>query len=281
MAAEEGDYGDLGSGGLLTVKKGTTNGTKDTNGDWGRAECGMRIDEARRPRPAGSRWLFAFGYLHCVPVVSLRSADEARRPRPAGSLWLFAFGYLHCVPVVSLRSAADCGEWRVESRRGGRRAEGGGGTEGLGDGAHSSLKLSCPFFAKASNPFFAGGFEGFASRREVVGLSLYLPFFWDFVTGNRRKSLGKGVFFGGEGDSAQGERKGRLGKSYVDGACGGWGESLWSGSMIGSETGRRKPRRLIDMAWRLGEQPRNLCAFGADLGSMRALLHIGTDPHTA
>jgi hypothetical protein len=130
----------------------------------------MRIDEARRPRPAGSRWLFAFGYLHCVPVVSLRSADEARRPRPAGSLWLFAFGYLHCVPVVSLRSAADCGEWRVESgewrvesgeSKG--RAEGGGGTEGFGDGAHSSLKLSCPFFAKASNPFFAGGFEGLAA----------------------------------------------------------------------------------------------------------------------
>jgi hypothetical protein len=40
-------------------------------------------------------------------------------------------------------------------------------------------------------------------------------------------------FFGGEGDSAQGERKGRLGKSYVDVACGDWGESLWSGAMIG------------------------------------------------
>jgi hypothetical protein len=88
----------------------------------------MRIDEARRPRPAGSRWLFAFGYLHCVPVVSLRSADEARRPRPAGSLWLFAFGYLHCVPVVSLRSAAECGFWgrgRGDARTKALRHEGG------------------------------------------------------------------------------------------------------------------------------------------------------------
>ena len=65
------------------------------------------------------------------------------------------------------------------------------------------------------------------------GPLLALQFFWDFVTGNWRKSLGVGVFFGGEGDSAQGKRKGRLGKSYVDGACGGWGESLWSGAVIG------------------------------------------------
>jgi hypothetical protein len=64
--------------------------------------------------------------------------------------------------------------------------------------------------------------KGSLREGEVVGLSLYLQFFWDFVTGNRRKSLGIGVFFGGEGDSAQGKRKGRLGKSYVDGACGGW-----------------------------------------------------------
>jgi len=62
--------------------------------------------------------------------------------------------------------------------------------------------------------------KGSLREGEVVGLYLYLPFFWDFVTGNRRKTLEKGVFFGGEGDSAQGERKGRLGKSYVDGACG-------------------------------------------------------------
>ena len=32
----------------------------------------------------------------------------------------------------------------------------------------------------------------------------------------------------------KGKRKGRLGKSYVDGACGGWGESLWSEAMIGT-----------------------------------------------
>ena len=75
MAAEEGNYGDLGSGGLLTVKKGTTNGTKDTNGDWGRAECGMRIDEARRPRPAGSLWL----------SVSLRSAADCGEWRVEGA----------------------------------------------------------------------------------------------------------------------------------------------------------------------------------------------------
>jgi len=68
----------------------------------------------------------------------------------------------------------------------------------------------------------------------VVGLYLYLQFFWDFVTGNWRKSLGNGVFFGGMGDLAQGKRKGRLGKSYVDGACGVWGESLWSGHMTGT-----------------------------------------------
>jgi hypothetical protein len=60
----------------------------------------------------------------------------------------------------------------------------------------------------------------------VVGLYLYLQFFWDFVTGNRRKSLGNGVFLAGRGDSAQGKRKGRLGKSYVDVACGDWVDSL-------------------------------------------------------
>jgi len=67
-----------------------------------------------------------------------------------------------------------------------------------------------------------------------VCLYLYLQFFLDFVTGNRRKSLGKGVFFGGEGDSVQGKRKGRLGKSYVDGACGDWGEYLWCLDMTGT-----------------------------------------------
>ena len=64
------------------------------------AECGLRIDEARRPRASGSLWL----------SVSLRSADEARQPRPAGSLWLFAFGHLHCIPVVSLRVADEGGD---------------------------------------------------------------------------------------------------------------------------------------------------------------------------
>jgi len=100
------------------------------------------------------------------------------------------------------------------------------------------------FFAEASKRSLC---SGFASRREVVGLSLYPPFFWDFVTGNRRKSLGKGVFFGGEGDSGQGERKGRLGKNYVDGACGDWGESLlptWDERVEGEGLGWRKVNKV-------------------------------------
>jgi hypothetical protein len=34
------------------------------------------------------------------------------------------------------------------------------------------------------------------------------------------KKFGEWCFFGGEGDSVQGERKARLGKSYVEVACG-------------------------------------------------------------
>jgi hypothetical protein len=35
----------------------------------------------------------------------------------------------------------------------------------------------------------------------------------------------------------KGKRKGRLGKRCVDGACGAWGESLWSAAMIGNCAG--------------------------------------------
>ena len=52
--------------------------------------------------------------------------------------------------------------------------------------------------------------------------------FLGFCYRESAKKFGDWCFFGGEGDSAQGKRKGRLGKSYVDGACGDWGESLWS-----------------------------------------------------
>ena len=41
--------------------------------------------------------------------------------------------------------------------------------------------------------------KGSLREGEVVGLYLYLQFFWDFVTGNRRKSLGIGVFLAGRG----------------------------------------------------------------------------------
>jgi hypothetical protein len=57
----------------------------------------------------------------------------------------------------------------------------------------------------------------------------------DFVTGKRRKIWGMVIFLAGKGDSVQGERKGRLGKSYVDVACGGWGECLSSALMNNSK----------------------------------------------
>jgi hypothetical protein len=93
--------------------------------------------------------------------------------------------------------------------------------------------------------------EWCASRIEVVGLYLYPPFFWDFVTGNWRKSFGIGVFFGGEGDSVQGERKGRLGKSYVEVACGDWVESLWLADYGNRRADESKSGRvpLEDMGW--------------------------------
>lgn len=65
------------------------------------------------------------------------------------------------------------------------------------------------------------------------GPLLSLQFFWILLQGKGEKVLGMVFFLAGWGDSVQGERKGRLGKSYVDGACGGWGESLWSAGMIG------------------------------------------------
>ena len=74
--------------------------------------------------------------------------------------------------------------------------------------------------SEALNPFFAGGFEGLAALGGGTGPYSYLQFFWDFVTGKRRKSLGNGVFLAEKGDSVQGERKGRLGRSYVEVACG-------------------------------------------------------------
>ncbi len=92
-----------------------------------------------------------------------------------------------------------------------------------------------PFFARAELHVLCSSYEGCAIAKRArfargggSGPYSYFQFFWDFVTGNRRKSLGSGVFLGGEGDSAQGERKGRLGKSYVDVACRDWVESLWS-----------------------------------------------------
>jgi hypothetical protein len=57
--------------------------------------------------------------------------------------------------------------------------------------------------------------------------------FSGFCYRGKVKKFGDLCFFGWEGDSVQGKRKGRLGKSYVEGACGGWGESLWSGAVIG------------------------------------------------
>jgi hypothetical protein len=86
-------------------------------------------------RPAGLALRAAYGCLPSAISTVFRLSrsarlriDEARRPRSAGSLWLFAFGYLHCVPVVSLRSAAECGFWgggRGDARTKALRHEGG------------------------------------------------------------------------------------------------------------------------------------------------------------
>jgi hypothetical protein len=135
MAAEDGDYGDLGSWGLLTVEKRDHEwheGHEWFFGGGRNAECGLT-------RPAGLALRAAYGCLPSAISTAFRLSRSAR------------------LRIV------ESGEWRVESGESKGRAEGGGGTEGFGDGAHSSLKLSCPFFAKASNPFFAGGFEGLAA----------------------------------------------------------------------------------------------------------------------
>ena len=132
MAAEEGNYGDLGSWGLLTVKNGTTNCTnctKDTNGGWG-------------------------GTLNV----------------------------------------------------GRRRAE--GGTAGLGDGAHSSLKLSCPFFAKASKGLLSQ--KGFASRgggRVPLSVS---SIFLGFCYRESAKKFGEWCFFWRGGGFSPGEAEGTI-----------------------------------------------------------------------
>ncbi len=68
------------------------------------------------------------------------------------------------------------------------------------------LRLSALHFGSLRS---AAG-RGWRREGEVVGLSLYLQFFWDFVTGNRRKSLGIGVFFGGEGGFGPGEAEGTI-----------------------------------------------------------------------
>ncbi len=57
-------------------------------------------------RPAGLALRAAYG---CRSRSARLRSDEAHRPRPTGSLWLFAFGYLRFAAVVLLRSAADCG----------------------------------------------------------------------------------------------------------------------------------------------------------------------------
>jgi hypothetical protein len=86
--------------------------------------------------------------------------------------------------------------------------------------------------------------------------------------------LGICVFFWLGGVAFKGERKGRLGKSYVDGACGGWGESLWSGAMIGicieGSSKGRMAHGMIGIHGTVGEA----CAVGGwvlRFGATRAL----------
>jgi hypothetical protein len=69
------------------------------------------------------------------------------------------------------------------------------GHEGLR--ARSSPELSCPFFAKATKGLLSE--KGLALLGGGTGPNSYLPFFGDFVTGERRKSLGNGVFLVGWG----------------------------------------------------------------------------------
>jgi hypothetical protein len=127
------------------------------------AECGLT-------RPAGLALRAADGCLPSAISTAFRLSRSARLTRPAGLALRAAYGCLPSAISTAFRLSrsarlriVESGEWRVESGESKGRAEGGGGTEGFGDGAHSSLKLSCPFFAKASNPFFAGGFEGLAA----------------------------------------------------------------------------------------------------------------------
>ena len=71
-----------------------------------RAAEGGLSRSARLTRRTGLALWAAYG---CRSRFARLRSDEAHRPRPVGSLWLIAFGYLRFAAVVSLSPAVVCG----------------------------------------------------------------------------------------------------------------------------------------------------------------------------